>query len=66
MLAIASFIAAILLSSLAEYWIHRLMHVSAKIGARHRDHHRRNEGQGVIWNFEIICWVAWCYCGLPS
>jgi sterol desaturase/sphingolipid hydroxylase (fatty acid hydroxylase superfamily) len=44
-------IAGFVFASLVEYWIHRLMHVSATIGARHRDHHRRNEGQGVIWEF---------------
>jgi sterol desaturase/sphingolipid hydroxylase (fatty acid hydroxylase superfamily) len=45
------FIAAFGVASLVEYWIHRLMHVSVRIGARHRDHHRRNEGQGVVWEF---------------
>lgn len=49
--AIACFIAAFIFASLVEYWMHRLMHASAKIGERHRDHHRRNEGQGVIWEF---------------
>jgi sterol desaturase/sphingolipid hydroxylase (fatty acid hydroxylase superfamily) len=45
------FIAAFVFASLVEYWMHRLMHVSARIGAKHRDHHRRNEGQGVVWEF---------------
>ncbi|MGD1913439.1 MAG: sterol desaturase family protein [Rivularia sp. (in: cyanobacteria)] len=45
------FIIAFVLASLVEYWLHRLMHVNRKIGQRHRDHHRRNEGQGVIWEF---------------
>ena len=49
--AIASFLASILFASLMEYWVHRLMHVSHRIGTRHRDHHRRNEGQGVLWEF---------------
>ncbi|MBW4521354.1 MAG: sterol desaturase family protein [Scytolyngbya sp. HA4215-MV1] len=40
-----------ILASLVEYWVHRLMHVSLRFGKRHRDHHRRNEGQGVLWEF---------------
>ena len=46
-----SFVLAVVFASLLEYWIHRLMHVSERFGARHRDHHRRNEGQGVVWEF---------------
>ncbi|MGF1536067.1 MAG: sterol desaturase family protein [Elainellaceae cyanobacterium] len=45
------FIAAFIFASLVEYWMHRLMHKSPRIGQRHRDHHRRNEGQGVLWEF---------------
>jgi sterol desaturase/sphingolipid hydroxylase (fatty acid hydroxylase superfamily) len=45
------FVAAFIFASLVEYWLHRLMHASAKIGVRHRDHHRRNEGQGVVKEF---------------
>ena len=45
------FTLAFVLASLVEYWLHRLMHVSPRIGERHRDHHRRNEGQGVVWEF---------------
>jgi sterol desaturase/sphingolipid hydroxylase (fatty acid hydroxylase superfamily) len=48
---IACFCVAFILASLVEYWLHRLMHVSPRIGERHRDHHRRNEGQGVLWEF---------------
>ena len=40
--------AAFIVASLAEYWMHRLMHKSAQVGQRHRDHHKRNEGQGVL------------------
>ncbi|MGB8700316.1 MAG: sterol desaturase family protein [Thermosynechococcaceae cyanobacterium] len=50
-IALLCFGAAFVFASLVEYWLHRLMHVSARIGARHRDHHRRNEGQGVLWEF---------------
>jgi sterol desaturase/sphingolipid hydroxylase (fatty acid hydroxylase superfamily) len=55
---VACFILAFVLASLVEYWLHRLMHVSPKIGERHRDHHRRNEGQGVCGNFGIMSEVA--------
>ena len=47
----ACFVLAFILASFVEYWIHRLMHASPRIGERHRDHHRRNEGQGVLWEF---------------
>ena len=49
--AIGCFIAAFIFSSLVEYWVHRWMHLPGKFGQVHRDHHRRNEGQGVIWEF---------------
>jgi len=49
--AIAVGILAFIFSSFVEYWIHRLMHHSPRFGERHRDHHRRNEGQGVVWEF---------------
>jgi sterol desaturase/sphingolipid hydroxylase (fatty acid hydroxylase superfamily) len=42
---------AFVVASLVEYWMHRLMHASQLVGQRHRDHHRRNEGQGVLWEF---------------
>ncbi len=45
------FVLAFIVASLVEYWVHRLMHYSPRFGKRHRDHHRRNEGQGVIWEF---------------
>ncbi|MBO9997598.1 MAG: sterol desaturase family protein [Cyanobacteria bacterium SID2] len=49
--AIAVGIVAFLFSSFVEYWVHRFMHKWAKFGERHRDHHRRNEGQGVLREF---------------
>ena len=73
-----SFVAAFVFASFVEYWLHRLMHVSAKIGERHRDHHRRNEGQGVLWEFrDYVLGSAiamhkdktkriWQACGLPT
>lgn len=51
LIATVAFIAAFVLASLVEYWVHRLMHRPLKLGERHRDHHRRNEGQGVLWEF---------------
>lgn len=45
------FAIAFVLASLVEYWVHRLMHRPLKLGERHRDHHRRNEAQGVLWEF---------------
>lgn len=50
-LAIGCFVAAFIFASLVEYWVHRLMHRPLKLGQRHRDHHKRNEGQGVLWEF---------------
>lgn len=51
--AIAGFCIAFTLASLVEYWMHRFMHrpTPSKLGERHLDHHRRNEGQGVLWEF---------------
>lgn len=45
------FAIAFVFASLVEYWVHRLMHKPIRFGERHRDHHRRNEGQGVLWEF---------------
>jgi sterol desaturase/sphingolipid hydroxylase (fatty acid hydroxylase superfamily) len=51
MVAVIFFVAAFVFASFVEYWMHRWMHASPRVGQRHRDHHRRNEGQGVIWEF---------------
>lgn len=48
---VLSFIVAFTFASFVEYWVHRWMHKPLKFGERHRDHHRRNEGQGVLWEF---------------
>lgn len=40
--------AGVILASFAEYWSHRLMHASLILTKRHRNHHRWNEGQGVL------------------
>jgi sterol desaturase/sphingolipid hydroxylase (fatty acid hydroxylase superfamily) len=47
----SGFITAFVIASLVEYWVHRLMHKPYKLGEKHRNHHRRGEGQGVIWEF---------------
>ena len=48
-----AFALAFVLASLVEYWLHRSMHKpeDTKLRLRHRDHHKRNEGQGVLWEF---------------
>jgi sterol desaturase/sphingolipid hydroxylase (fatty acid hydroxylase superfamily) len=52
LVAIACGLAAFILASLVEYWVHRIMHwYPNSFGKRHLDHHRRNEGQGVVWEF---------------
>ncbi len=51
MVGAGSFLVAFIFASLVEYWVHRWMHKSPGFGKRHRDHHRRNEGQGVLWEF---------------
>lgn len=72
MIAIAFFISAFIFASLVEYWMHRLMHQPFKLGERHRDHHRRNEGQGVIWEFRdyvrgsLVAMVPAFFISLPA
>jgi len=47
-----AFLSAFVFASFVEYWVHRLMHFKPNnVGKRHVDHHRRNEGQGVVWEF---------------
>ena len=53
--AIICFLIAFVLASLVEYWLHRLMHVNRKIGERHRDHHRRNEGTRCTLGVSRLC-----------
>lgn len=51
LISLITFISAVIFSSFVEYWVHRLMHVNPTkgLGAKHSDHHRRNEGQGFVW-----------------
>jgi sterol desaturase/sphingolipid hydroxylase (fatty acid hydroxylase superfamily) len=51
MAGVICFAIAFVLASLVEYWVHRLMHQPLRLGQRHRDHHRSNEAQGVLWEF---------------
>lgn len=64
------FILAFVLGSLVEYWVHRLMHKPYKVGQRHRNHHKSNTAQGVLWEFRDyvrgtvvvffpLFWVSW-------
>lgn len=50
-IGIICFVGAFVFASLVEYWVHRLMHQPYRLGQRHRDHHKRNQGQGVLWEF---------------
>jgi sterol desaturase/sphingolipid hydroxylase (fatty acid hydroxylase superfamily) len=55
MLILISFVLTLIFGSFMEYWLHRLMHSWPKFGRdiiTHYDHHRRNEGQGVIGEFK--------------
>jgi sterol desaturase/sphingolipid hydroxylase (fatty acid hydroxylase superfamily) len=58
-------VGAFVLSSLVEYWLHRLMHQPYQLGERHRDHHRRNEGQGVLWEFRDYALGGLVVMGIP-
>jgi sterol desaturase/sphingolipid hydroxylase (fatty acid hydroxylase superfamily) len=42
---------AFIVASFIEYWMHRLMHYLPRICKVHTEHHRRNEGQGVLGEF---------------
>jgi sterol desaturase/sphingolipid hydroxylase (fatty acid hydroxylase superfamily) len=59
------FTLAFVLGSFVEYWVHRLMHRPYKLGEKHRDHHRRNEGQGVLWEFRDYFLGTAVVMGLP-
>jgi sterol desaturase/sphingolipid hydroxylase (fatty acid hydroxylase superfamily) len=46
MIFAASFLVALVVTSLLEYVIHRLMHLGVVLGAHHAGHHRDGWGQG--------------------
>ena len=45
------FLGSLVFSSFVEYWAHRILHQWRAVGKTHRDHHARNEGQGVFWEY---------------
>ncbi len=57
------FFAALVFGSFVEYWAHRIMHGWLAVGKTHREHHARNEGQGVLWEYwDYIkpgCLIMW-------
>lgn len=71
-IGIGCFAIAFVLASLVEYWVHRLMHKPLRLGERHRDHHRRNEAQGVLWEFldyvkgTIILLIPMFFVSIPA
>ena len=65
MVTIACFILAFLFASFLEYWLHRFMHLWPWLGNKlttHYDHHRRNSGQGVLWEFKDYCILVFLMC----
>ena len=45
------FAGSLVWSSFVEYWAHRVLHQWRAIGGGHREHHARNIGQGVLWEY---------------
>lgn len=45
------FLLAFVCASFVEYWAHRVMHYLPRLCRFHTEHHRCNEGQGVIGEF---------------
>ncbi len=62
---VLSFVAGVIFASLLEYWVHRLMHNNLMLGKRHREHHQRNEGQGVLGEFLDYVKGSFPVIGLP-
>ena len=55
LLIITSFLLGLIAASFIEYWLHRLMHIDPRFGrdiVPHYEHHRENNGQGVIPEFK--------------
>ncbi|MEH1847850.1 MAG: sterol desaturase family protein [Nostoc sp.] len=51
MIVVFCFVAALIFGSLIEYWVHRWMHNSYRVGRVHSKHHHSNCNQGVIREF---------------
>jgi sterol desaturase/sphingolipid hydroxylase (fatty acid hydroxylase superfamily) len=63
---------AIVVASLAEYWVHRLMHSGRVLGQKHLAHHRDGWGQGWLgefWDYWsgglLVIWAGFVY-SLPA
>jgi sterol desaturase/sphingolipid hydroxylase (fatty acid hydroxylase superfamily) len=66
MILAGSFLLALVVTSLLEYVIHRLMHAGAMLGRRHAQHHRDGWGQGFwaeLWTYllpgSMVILPAW-------
>lgn len=44
-------VGAFIFASFVEYWMHRAMHKFPKTFKTHTQHHAKNTGQGVFWEF---------------
>ena len=68
MIILICFLLAFIFASFLEYWLHRFMHIWPWLGRdviSHYDHHRRNEGQGVIGEFKdyfkVVLLLSWTF-----
>jgi sterol desaturase/sphingolipid hydroxylase (fatty acid hydroxylase superfamily) len=66
--ALTAFLLAVLIGSLLEYWVHRLMHLRWVLGRKHAEHHRDGWGQGFLGEFfdytlpiVPVLWVGFLY-----
>jgi hypothetical protein len=65
---LCSFLIAVFVATLVEYWVHRLMHLRCVLGRKHAEHHRDGWGQGVFGEFFDyslgtlpILWIGFLY-----
>jgi len=63
---------AVFVASLAEYWVHRLMHGGVVLGRKHLEHHRDGWAQGWLGEFRdywsgslVAIWAGFLY-SLPA
>lgn len=66
--ASVAFVAALLVGTLAEYGVHRLMHYGKVLHKTHAKHHQRGEAQGWLGEFRdyflpslLVIWVGFPY-----
>ncbi len=64
MIAIASFVLALIFSSLVEYWVHRLMHIWPWFGNNLTSHykHHYHERASVLGDFKDYGMVSLIFC----